>query len=152
MGLKVSESSQLDAAAIQAYLEDARIPLRLAVNGSDGCPIVASHWFEYRGGQLYCVLHRDALVAKRLDATGCCGFEVAHESMPYRGVRGQANIALLPVPAGGQLKNLFARYGVKEDSQLATWLLGRIDEECVLCITPRWVSGWDYSERMSDVG
>ena len=36
------------------------------------------------------------------------------------------------------------------DSQLATWLLGRIDQEQVVCLTPRWVSGWDYSERMSD--
>ena len=150
MGLTLSANSQLDADAIQAYLQEARLPLRLAVSGSDGCPIVASHWFEYRSGQLYCVLHQGALVAKRLAATGCCGFEVANESMPYRGVRGQADIAMPPVPAEGQLKSLFARYGIKEDSQLATWLLGRIDEEQVVCLTPRWVSGWDYSERMSD--
>ncbi|MBB3047532.1 hypothetical protein FHR99_001798 [Litorivivens lipolytica] len=148
--LKVSEKSQLDAEAITAYLHEALVPLRLAVVGSDGCPLVASHWFEFRHQKIYCVLHEDALVAKRLQATGCCGFEVAHESMPYRGVRGQADVALLDGDAVAQLRQLFARYGIREQSKLAQWLLGRGDEERLVCLTPRWITGWDYSQRMSD--
>ena len=150
MPLPTSASSQLDAARAEAYLRDATIPLRLAVNAADGFPLVASHWFLYREGALYCVLHKSSLMARRLAADGRCGFEIGSDQPPYRGVRGQGDASLHDDGVESSLRELLARYRIKSDSRLAAWLLGRVEEERLVRIVPTWVSGWDFSERMAD--
>lgn len=132
----------------EAYLTQALLPLRLAVTDARGCPVVASHWFEYRDGALYCVLHKNALIAKRLLQEGRCGFEVASEAPPYSGVRGQGHASLVSDGAAEQLKRLFARYSIQESSDLARWLLGRAADERLVKIVPSRLTHWDYSDRM----
>lgn len=150
MPLPTSASSQLDAARAEAYLRDATVPMRLAVNAADGFPLVASHWFLYRGGAFYCVLHKGSLVARRLAADGHCGFEIGSDQPPYQGVRGQGNASLHSDGVESVLRELLARYRIKTSSRLASWLLGRVEEERLVRIVPAWVSGWDFSERMAD--
>jgi nitroimidazol reductase NimA-like FMN-containing flavoprotein (pyridoxamine 5'-phosphate oxidase superfamily) len=131
------------------YLLTTEIPLRLACNGGNGFPLVASHWFEYRDGALLLAIHQGARVATLLEQNPLCGFEIAADTMPYRGVRGQGTAILTRVDAGEQLERLICRYMGATDSPLARWLLSRADEEYLVKITPSWLASWDFSERMS---
>ena len=146
----VSNNSQLDLGAIEHYLHGATLPLRLAVNAAEGRPLVASHWFLYREGALYCALHKSSLIARCLLRDGRCAFEVGSDQVPYSGVRGQATATLSVNGVDDLLKALFARYGINPRSRLARWLSGRAVDERQVCIRPDWVSGWDFSERMAD--
>ena len=142
-------SSQMDEFQIQAFLDDASIPLRLASVGSDGYPLVSSLWFTWQQGEFLCATHKSSLVARRLGANSACGFEIAADSMPYRGVRGQGNVVLDPQGAAELLETLFTRYDINPASHLATWLASRSDDEYVLRIAPHWLTSWDYTERMA---
>ncbi len=150
MSLVISKNSQLDVQNIERYLEGATLPLRLAVNTEQGPPLVASHWFLYRDGALYCALHEASLMARHLGKDGRCAFEVGSDEAPYKGVRGQANATLEDEGVETLLSTLLTRYAIKRDSRLAKFLMGRVAEERVVCIRPIWVSGWDFSERMAD--
>lgn len=150
MPIVVSNSSQLHAADIERYLHSATLPLRLAVNTADGTPLVASHWFLYRDDALYCVLHKSSLVARCLARDGRCAFEVGSDQAPYRGVRGQATATLSDSGVDAVLEALFARYEINPKSRLASWLMGRVVDERLVCLRPDWVSGWDFTERMAD--
>jgi len=145
----IKESSKYSEAEIIEFLSTAVIPMRLACNTEKGFPLVASHWFKYQDGALYCAIHRSSLVAKLLTKDPRCGFEIAGDSVPYRGVRGQGNAALLMQNAGENLHNLILRYLGDTQSSLAKWLLSRSDEEYLVRITPTWVTSWDFSERMT---
>lgn len=132
------------------FLRRLVVPLRLAVTDAEGCPVVASHWFEYRDDAIHCVLHKNALVARRLMNDPRCGFEVATEAAPYCGVRGQGSVTLVSEGAEAQLRRLFARYSIREHSELAQWLLGRAADERLVKIVPTRLSSWDYGQRMKD--
>jgi len=146
--LPIKRDSAYDAQQMADYLAAARIPLRLACNGGNGFPLVASHWFEYRDGAFYLAIHQNSRVASLLDQNPLCGFEIAADTIPYRGVRGQGTVTLSRQGAAAQLDTLIMRYLGKRESRLAQWLLGRADEEYVVRIAPSWITSWDFSERM----
>lgn len=135
-------------AAIIAFLEDSRIPLRLAVNDASGCPLVVSLWFLYEDGAIWCATNAKARVLAHLSREGRCGFEVAGDTPPYRGLRGRGQVSLHPERGGAVLKHLLARYGIAADSRLAAMLLARIDQEVAIRIAPERFSSWDFSRRM----
>ncbi|TWO81966.1 hypothetical protein CBW56_00535 [Denitratisoma oestradiolicum] len=88
-------------------------------------------------------------MAQRLAEDGRCAFEIAGDKPPYLGVRGQGDAALLEGQAGPLLEKLLDRYLGRRDTRLGQWLLGRKDQELVLRIQPRWVTTWDYRQRMA---
>jgi nitroimidazol reductase NimA-like FMN-containing flavoprotein (pyridoxamine 5'-phosphate oxidase superfamily) len=124
-------------------------PVRLACVGSDGFPRVVSLWYQYQDGRLYCVTHRDSQLARLLAAETRVGFEVAPNSPPYRGVRGQGRATLAPLGEHNTLNELLQRYLGGVDSPLANWLLSRSEEELLITIEPLRLFSWDYSERMA---
>ncbi len=133
---------------IEAFLERERSPLRLALNGRDGFPLLASLWFRYADGALWCATHRESLVAKRLAKDPRVAFEVSVNEPPYVGVRGQAAVECLPESGAHELEALLERYLGGTDSSLARWLLSRADAEVALRIRPKWLTAWDFSGRM----
>lgn len=135
-------------AEVVAFLEQERTPLRLALNGHDGFPLLASLWFRYAQGALWCATHQDSLVARRLAQDPRAAFEVSVSEPPYYGVRGQAAVERLPKQGQQELEALLERYLGGHDSKLARWLLSRADEEVALRIRPKWLTSWDYRERM----
>lgn len=147
--LTLKRSSQMDLAGIESFLHNSKIPLRLASVGSDGVPLVSSLWYIYHEGAFYGAIHTSSLLASRLLSCADCGFEVAADTMPYCGVRGQGSVELVSSGASELLPRLFERYTIALDSYLAQWLLGRSDSEYVVKITPSWVTSWDYAERMA---
>jgi hypothetical protein len=135
-------------AQIAVFMDESRIPLRLAVNDATVCPLVLSLWFLYDDGAIWCATNARARVIGHLAREGRCGFELAGDMPPYRGVRGKGRASLHPDKGGEILERLLVRYGVGSDSRLATMLLARIDEEVAIRISPERFSSWDFSQRM----
>lgn len=135
---------------IAAFLLDSVIPIRLAVLDSAGSPWVLSLWFLHENGQLWCATNRKAKLVSYLQADPQCGFEIAGERPPYRGVRGKGMAAIVPERGADTLMRLLHRYGIDPASTLAQKLLAKADEEVAIAITPSAMSSWDFTTRMSD--
>ena len=75
---------------VEQFLEDIRIPIRLACKTKTGWPMVVSLWFLHQDGQLYCATQKAAKLVDYLQRDGRCAFEIAEDRPPYCGIRGQA--------------------------------------------------------------
>lgn len=137
-------------AEIEAYLGEIAIPVRLAVHDSTASPWVVSLWFLYEAGSLWCATNRNAKLVSYLQAHSQCGFEVAGDMPPYRGIRGKGRATIIPDRGAEMLNRLLARYGISPQSGLARSLLAKIDQEVAISITPSRISSWDFTERMAD--
>ena len=131
---------------IDAFLEQARIPIRLASIGT--YPIVQSLWFLPEGGGLWCATQSESVLAQRLRANDHCGFEISADTPPYRGVRGTGQAILVREEAARVLPLLVQRYLGNESSRLGDWLMSRLDNEVAIRIENLTVTSWDFSERM----
>ena len=146
--MNVHPGSDWSAVQIEEFLEQARIPMRLACVGKDDFPIVASLWFCYRDGELWSATHQSAHLVKQLREHSRVGFEIATNEYPYRGVRGKAVATLVREGAEEVLRDLIARYLGDSNRELADWLLSRADEEYLIRLTPKRFNAWDFSDRM----
>jgi nitroimidazol reductase NimA-like FMN-containing flavoprotein (pyridoxamine 5'-phosphate oxidase superfamily) len=134
---------------LERFLSEARIPLRLACNGASGAPVLASLWFVPIEGRLWCATQRSAHVVSHLSRDPRCAFEVAVDTPPYRGVRGQGLARLHDARGEPILRTLVQRYLEDSSSEFARWLLSRADRETAIEIEPRALVTWDYGRRMS---
>ena len=134
--------------AIDAWLTQTVVPLRLATSGSNG-PLVQSLWFDYHDGALWCATQSQSLLATRLRRDPRVGWEVSKDEPPYRGVRGQGKANLIDDSgvAHEVLERLVSKYG-QAGTPLQTWLSSRIETELVVHISGLRLSSWDYSARM----
>ncbi len=137
---------------VSAYLDEARIPLRLSAVAPSGWPVVLSLWFARRGDELVCATQLSASIVQALQAEPRCAFEVAGETPPYHGVRGRARVTIEPDEDLATLALLVRRYLGDDTGPFARWLLGRDTPEVVLRLDPLQLSSWDYRERMADAG
>jgi nitroimidazol reductase NimA-like FMN-containing flavoprotein (pyridoxamine 5'-phosphate oxidase superfamily) len=144
----IRSGSAWDQAQINHFLSECVIPIRLACNDSHGEPLVCSLWFLYDEGALWCATQKSASVVKLLAAAPKCGFEVAPQDMPYRGVRGQGVASVSAEAGSAVLLRLIDRYLGKRDSSFARWLQSRADNEVAIKIIPAYFSSWDFSQRM----
>lgn len=136
------------AGEVVAHLDASLIPLRLAVHDSTGAPWVMSLWFLHEAGAIWCATNASSKLASYLERQSVCGFEVAGDQPPYRGVRGKGSIALVPERGGEILGRLLDRYGIDRASKLARSLLAKADQEVAIRITPERISSWDFTARM----
>lgn len=141
-------SGPWDRSQIQAFLDDTVIPIRIASAGRTS-PLVQSLWFLYDEDALWCASQVYSVLARRLHADPRCGFEIAGDLPPYRGVRGSGQAELLPERAATVLPRLISRYLGDEPSPLATWLLSRVDSEVAIRISDLRVTSYDFTSRMS---
>ena len=139
-------SGPLGEAEVAEFLAASVIPIRLATQGRH--PLVQSLWFTFDGTRIWCSTQADSLLARRLSRDNACGFEVAADTPPYRGVRGHGVAEFHPDRAGDLLAELIDRYLDEDDASLADWLRSRLDNEVAIAITRLRVSTWDYSGRM----
>jgi nitroimidazol reductase NimA-like FMN-containing flavoprotein (pyridoxamine 5'-phosphate oxidase superfamily) len=136
---------------VDEFLVGVTVPIRLACAGPDGFPRVVSLWFQYAGGVLYCVTHRDSKLVRLLRRDQRVGFEISPNDPPYHGVRGQGTVTMEPLGEADTLALLLERYLGGLESGLAKWLLSRSDEEVLVSIQPTRLFSWDYRERMAGV-
>jgi nitroimidazol reductase NimA-like FMN-containing flavoprotein (pyridoxamine 5'-phosphate oxidase superfamily) len=134
----------------ERFLQQERVPLRLACNGASGHPVIASLWFLPLDGTLWCATQRTASLVSLLRKDHRCAFEVARDTSPYRGVRGQALAELREERGEEILRLLIDRYLEDPNSRLARWLLSRVRHETAIAIEPLTLLSWDFRERMGD--
>ncbi|MCB1647202.1 MAG: pyridoxamine 5'-phosphate oxidase family protein [Pseudomonadales bacterium] len=148
--MKLSKTSAWTQEETSRFLRSAVMPMRIATM-ADEFPTLCSVWFLFddESGDLLCVSHKNSQLVTDLQRNNRCAFEIAPNEPPYRGVRGKAVVTLTSEQALETLTNLLRRYLGGTDSHLAKWLLGRIDDEYVLRLTPVRLTSWDYAERMS---
>lgn len=132
------------------YLSETIIPIRLAVVPESGYPVVVSLWFIPFENAIWCASSKSSRIISFLKNSKACGFEVASETPPYIGLRGQGDISLDPNRGPELLMKLIDRYLKNRDSELASWLISRADDEIAICLTPIRCHSWDYSSRMSN--
>lgn len=137
---------------VATYLDETRIPLRLATLAPSGTPCVTSLWYVRRGATLWCATVQSAALVRALRADPRCAFEIAGDRPPYRGVRGQGTARLDDGAGEEVLRALIARYLGDDTSELARWLLTRVDREVAIEIAPTRLTSWDYTRRMRGIG
>jgi len=137
------------ADAIERHLQTAVLPIRLASIAADGAPVVLSLWYLYEDGAIWCATQRTARLIARLQREPRCGFEIAADTIPYRGIRGRARATIDGQRGAILLSRLITRYLGGTDSALASRLLARAEHEVAIRLDPMRVSTWDFTKRMT---
>lgn len=136
---------------VEGFLRATVIPLRLACNTASNWPIVLSLWYLYEDGKLFCATQKSSKVVEYLEQENRCAFEIAADTPPYCGVRGQG-IAHLDETRGVEiLERLLQRYLGGLDHPLASRLLSRAENEIAIIIKPANLFKWNFSNRMASV-
>jgi hypothetical protein len=117
----------------------------------NGYPCVISLWYTIKNGKIYCATKKNAKIVKTLQNNHVCGFEIAGDKPPYRGIRGDGNVSINFQIGKDILNILIKKYLGGEESHLAKFLLDNSHNEIGLEITPRQIFHYDYSKRMSDI-
>jgi hypothetical protein len=132
------------------YITSLKIPIRLSLLTKTGFPVVVSLWYIYNDGKIFCATINSAKIVEYIKHNNKCGFEIARDSPPYKGIRGFGTIELDNDIGGDILKKLLTRYGIRDDSNLSKFLLSRIEEEVAVIIKPEKLFSWDFTNRMRD--
>jgi hypothetical protein len=135
----------------QEFLNEVRIPIRLACKTHTGWPTVVSLWFLHQDGLLYCATQKSAKVVEYLQQDDRCAFEIAEDRLPYCGIRGQAKAKIDSSLGIEILEKLLIRFLGGTDSSLAKKLLANSDTEVAIVLEPVRVFTWDFSDRMRDI-
>ena len=134
---------------IEKYFAQSIIPMRLSVISKAGWPVVLSLWFLYEDGVLKCASRRQSKVITFLQGNPRCGLEIAGESPPYHGVRGQGIAKIAEQGAAALLERLANRYIGQEETPFRRWLLAGAHDEVAISIAPMRLMSWDYRKRMT---
>ena len=146
----LSKKSAWHQQELQDFLVSCKIPIRISVL-DDEYPLICSVWFEYLDEKLVIVSHEDSKLAKTLLRQRKCGFEIATNDPPYKGVRGKADVVAEAEGSGDTLRRVIQRYLGGTNQKLASWLLSRVEHEVKFTLHPTWVTSWDYGERMEQI-
>jgi nitroimidazol reductase NimA-like FMN-containing flavoprotein (pyridoxamine 5'-phosphate oxidase superfamily) len=134
------------------FLIDSDIPIRLACISTSDWPIDISLWYVYIDDKFYCATQNTAKIIKYLRRSSKCGFEIAGDRFPYRGIRGYGNTSIKQDKGEEILRILLQKYFKgKESLQLYKLLLSEkhLQNEVAIEIIPDHIFEWDYKERMS---
>tara|TARA_B100000674_G_C37832504_1_gene911233 strand:- start:99 stop:554 length:456 start_codon:yes stop_codon:yes gene_type:complete len=143
----LSKKSAWNRQQLKKFLDSSKIPIRVSVLDGE-YPLICSVWFEYLDGKLIIVSHQESKLAKTLVRQKKCGFEIASNDPPYRGVRGKADVVSELGTSEEILRRVIQRYLGETNQRLASWLLSRVKHEMKFTLHPKWVTSWDYGERM----
>jgi len=130
-----------------AFMHETNVPMRLAVNGASGFPILTPLWHFWIDGSLWAAAKPSSAIVRALRNDPRCAFDISIETPPYKGVRGrgQAKIETNGVPL---LQSLLDRYMGTEAPDFQANLLHASKDECAICIEPTQLTSWDFSKRM----
>ncbi len=134
------------------FLIDSVIPIRLSCLSSSNWPIVVSLWYVYYNEKFYCATQNTSKIISYLKHSPKCGFEIAGDHFPYRGVRGYGNASILHDKGEEILRMLLEKYFKgKETSALYKLLLSEkhLQNEVAIEIVPVRTFEWNFKKRMS---
>ncbi len=137
--------------AVEKFLKDSKIPLRLSGVTKSGWPFLVSLWFIYLGDKIYLATIETAKVVKYLSNNPKCAFEISSEIPPYCGIRGQASARIIDSKGDEVLIALLNRYLGGTDNSLAQRLMNRKVKEVAIELTPIKLYQWDFNSRMQNL-
>ncbi len=135
------------------YLIGSDIPVRLSCLSSSNWPIVVSLWYVYYNEKIYCATQNTSKIISYLKHSPKCGFEIAGDRFPYRGIRGYGNASIIHDRGEEILRMLLEKYFKgKETSALYRLLLSKkhLRNEVAIEIMPVRTFEWDYKKRMGN--
>lgn len=139
------------ASAVEEFLQNVAIPIRLATRRPDGSPWMVTLWYRYEDEAFECATSANADVVRYLRDDPAVAFDVSTNHPPYRGVRGNGRATIADDGGRALLGDLLQRYLGETDSRLAERLLDEGRDEVRIRIRPRSIYSWDYTERMASV-
>ncbi|HEY5735964.1 MAG TPA: pyridoxamine 5'-phosphate oxidase family protein [Nitrosopumilus sp.] len=140
----------LDKELSDNMIDDSRIPIRIAFIKPDGSPNIISLWYELIGGKIYCATQKKAKIVSYLEKNPRCGFEIAADKPPYKGLRGSGLAKIIPADGKKTLSLLMTKYLGDKTSTLSQYLQKNLTTEVAIEITPEKIVYYDYSKRMKD--
>ena len=146
--MKVKNGSQLKEEEIRQFLENSKIPMRLAFNKEAQQPQICSLWYIYAEGALWAATHRNSFLLEQIKNDPLVSFEISTNDYPYKGVRGSGIAERYKQQAEHVLSSLIDKYLDDNNKELADWLMSRVQDEYAIRIKPDKISGWDFSFRM----
>jgi nitroimidazol reductase NimA-like FMN-containing flavoprotein (pyridoxamine 5'-phosphate oxidase superfamily) len=107
-------------------LTNSKIPIRLACMSISDWPIVVSLWYTYLNEKVYCATQNTAKVVKYLRKNPKCGFEIAGDSFPYRGVRGYGKASIVENKGEEILRMLIQKYLTGKETTISSLKLYKL--------------------------
>jgi len=141
---------KLDNDQINSLISDVKIPIRVGFVKSNGVPTVISLWYVCKYGKIYCAVQKTAKIASYLQKNPVCGFEIAADKPPYKGIRAEGTVRILNETGAYVLDLLIGKYLGEKESTLSKFLRNNSKTEVAIEITPQKIFNYDYSERMND--
>ena len=141
---------KLDTEEIDKFIPDSKIPIRIAFIKSTDLPAVISLWYVCKDGKIYCATQKTAKIVSHLQRNSVCGFEIAADKPPYKGMRGKGTTRILNETGAYVLDILIEKYLGEKESTLSKFLRDNSKTEVAIEITPQKIFHYDYSERMKD--
>jgi nitroimidazol reductase NimA-like FMN-containing flavoprotein (pyridoxamine 5'-phosphate oxidase superfamily) len=139
-------------------LTNSKIPIRLACMSISDWPIVVSLWYTYLNEKVYCATQNTAKVVKYLSKNPKCGFEIAGDSFPYRGVRGYGKASIVENKGEEILRMLIQKYLTGKETTISSLKLYKLllskehlQNEVAIEIIPAAMFKWNYKKRMIDI-
>jgi nitroimidazol reductase NimA-like FMN-containing flavoprotein (pyridoxamine 5'-phosphate oxidase superfamily) len=143
---------------IMECLTNSKIPIRLACMSISDWPIVVSLWYTYLNEKVYCATQNTAKVVKYLRKNPKCGFEIAGDSFPYRGVRGYGKASIVENKGEEILRMLIQKYLTGKETTISSLKLYKLllskehlQNEVAIEIIPAAMFKWNYKKRMIDI-
>ena len=141
---------KLDNEEIDKFISDSKIPIRIAFMKSNSLPAVVSLWYICKDGKIYCATQKTAKIVSHLKKNPVCGFEIAADKPPYKGIRGNGTVRILNETGPYVLDLLMDKYLGEKESTLSKLLRNNSKTEVSIEITPQKIFHYDYSKRMKD--
>jgi len=141
---------KLDNQKIDKFIPDSKIPIRIAFMESTNLPAVISLWYFCNNGKIYCAAQKTSKIVSYLKKNPACGFEIAADKPPYKGMRGKGTARILNESGAYVLDLLIDKYLGEKESTLSKFLRNNSKTEMAIEITPQKIFHYDYSKRMKD--
>lgn len=107
-----SDAPRMFDEALEAFLQEPGLLMRLGTLGRDGYPQVTPVWYLYEGGCFYITTASDRVKARNMQAHPKVGFAIDWDTKPYRGVSlwGDARLMAEGEAARSMTRRIAARY------------------------------------------
>lgn len=136
---------------IDQFISDSKIPIRIAFMKSTDFPAVISLWYVSNNGKIYCAAQKTAKIVSYLKQNPLCGFEIAADKPPYKGIRGEGTVQILNETGTYVLELLMKKYLGEKESTLSKFLRDNSKTEVAIEITPQKIFHYDYTKKMKGV-
>ena len=126
-----------DSHNLEILIPEERIPIRISFMKSSGYSSVVSLWYTHANGKIYCAVQKTAKVISYIQKNPKCGFEIAGDMPPYKGLRGEGRVKILYDEGNKILETLIEKYLGAKESTLSRFLRDNSKNEVAIEIIPK---------------